>query len=50
LQLLGIGVNGHIGFNEPTDELIVETHMADLTQDTIKSNSRFFDSPDQRTH
>lgn len=47
LQLLGIGVNGHIGFNEPADELIVGTHLADLTQDTIKANSRFFNSIDQ---
>jgi glucosamine-6-phosphate deaminase len=47
LQLLGIGVNGHIGFNEPSDKLIVGTHLTDLTEDTIKANSRFFDSPDQ---
>lgn len=47
LQLLGIGVNGHIGFNEPSDELIVGTHLTNLTEDTIKANSRFFDSPDQ---
>ncbi len=44
LQLLGIGVNGHIGFNEPDDKLIVETHLTDLTQDTVKANSRFFDN------
>jgi glucosamine-6-phosphate deaminase len=47
LQLLGIGVNGHIGFNEPDDELVVGTHITDLTEDTIKANSRFFDSPDE---
>jgi len=47
LQLLGIGVNGHIGFNEPSDELTVGTHLTDLTDDTIKANSRFFDLPDQ---
>ena len=47
LQLLGIGVNGHIGFNEPAEELIVGTHLTDLTEDTIKANSRFFDSADQ---
>ncbi|MDD4569134.1 MAG: glucosamine-6-phosphate deaminase [Tepidanaerobacteraceae bacterium] len=47
LQLLGIGVNGHIGFNEPAEELVVGTHITDLTQDTIKANSRFFDSADQ---
>jgi len=47
LQLLGIGVNGHIGFNEPADKLVSGTHLTDLTEDTIKANSRFFDSPDQ---
>mgnify|MGYP000891919624 FL=1 len=47
LQLLGIGVNGHIGFNEPAAELVVETHITNLTEDTIKANSRFFDSADQ---
>ena len=47
LQLLGIGVNGHIGFNEPSDELVVGTHLTDLTEDTIKANSRFFDSADE---
>ncbi|GLI50859.1 glucosamine-6-phosphate deaminase [Tepidanaerobacter syntrophicus] len=47
LQLLGIGVNGHIGFNEPAEELILGTHLTDLTEDTIKANSRFFDSPEQ---
>ncbi|MGB4393776.1 MAG: glucosamine-6-phosphate deaminase [Tepidanaerobacteraceae bacterium] len=47
IQLLGIGVNGHIGFNEPADELVVGTHLTDLTEDTIKANSRFFESIDQ---
>ncbi|WP_213975049.1 glucosamine-6-phosphate deaminase [Tepidanaerobacter acetatoxydans] len=47
VQLLGIGVNGHIGFNEPAEELILGTHLTDLTEDTIKANSRFFDSPEQ---
>jgi len=47
VQLLGIGVNGHIGFNEPADKLILGTHLTDLTDDTIQANSRFFDSPDQ---
>ena len=42
LQLLGIGVNGHIGFNEPDDELAVGTHLVNLTHKTIQSNSRFF--------
>lgn len=44
LQLLGIGGNGHIGFNEPSDYLNLNTHLTDLTEDTIKANSRFFDS------
>ena len=47
LQILGIGQNGHIGFNEPDDELIAGTHLADLTEDTIKVNSRFFASVDE---
>lgn len=46
LQLLGIGPNGHIGFNEPCDEFVVGTHCVDLTQSTIDANSRFFASPD----
>ncbi|MBS4538730.1 glucosamine-6-phosphate deaminase [Clostridium sp. D2Q-11] len=44
LQLLGIGVNGHIGFNEPGEELSTGTHLVDLETNTIKANSRFFDS------
>lgn len=47
LQLLGIGRNGHIGFNEPSDYLNLNTHLTDLTDDTIKANSRFFDSIDE---
>lgn len=46
LQILGIGNNGHIGFNEPKDNLIAGTHIADLTKSTIEANSRFFDKPD----
>lgn len=44
LQLLGIGANGHIGFNEPSEELLIGTHLVNLTENTIKANSRFFDS------
>ncbi len=44
LQLLGIGRNGHIGFNEPVETLVYGTHVVDLTQDTIEANRRFFDS------
>ncbi len=47
LQLLGIGINGHIGFNEPSDFLNLNTHVTDLTEDTIKANSRFFDHIDE---
>lgn len=44
LQILGIGRNGHIGFNEPSENLISVTHLTDLTEDTIEANSRFFKS------
>ena len=44
LQILGIGQNGHIGFNEPADTLCVATHVTDLTPSTIKANARFFAS------
>lgn len=47
IQILGIGRNGHIAFNEPDDELILSTHLTDLTKDTIDANSRFFDSIDE---
>lgn len=47
LQVLGIGPNGHIGFNEPGGELFSNTHVTDLTESTIKANSRFFDSIDE---
>lgn len=43
LQLLGIGRNGHIGFNEPADEFSKGTHCVDLTESTIKANSRLFE-------
>ncbi|MFR4987082.1 MAG: glucosamine-6-phosphate deaminase [Lachnospirales bacterium] len=46
LQLLGIGGNGHIGFNEPGEAFEKETHCVKLTDDTIKANSRFFSSLD----
>lgn len=47
LQLLGLGHNGHIGFNEPSDIFEKETHCVDLTQSTIDANSRFFASMDE---
>ena len=46
LQLLGIGGNGHIGFNEPGDAFEKETHCIDLTESTIRANARFFASMD----
>lgn len=47
IQILGIGQNGHIGFNEPDDFLYASTHCTDLTQNTIEANSRFFASVDE---
>lgn len=44
IQILGIGRNGHIGFNEPDEELIPYTHLTALTASTIEANSRFFAS------
>ena len=47
IQVLGIGQNGHIGFNEPANELSVDTHVTDLTESTVKANARFFASEDE---
>ena len=47
LQLLGMGNNGHIGFNEPGDSFIPETHVTELSESTIKANARFFDNEDE---
>jgi glucosamine-6-phosphate deaminase len=47
LQVLGIGGNGHIGFNEPADCLRVHTHLVDLTEETILANSRFFNTVEE---
>ena len=44
IQVLGIGDNGHIAFNEPDDYFHAETHLVDLDQKTIKANARFFES------
>lgn len=44
LQLLGLGHNGHIGFNEPDDSFIKDTHCVDLQESTIEANKRFFAS------
>lgn len=47
VQLLGIGNNGHIGFNEPSDGFDKITHEVDLTESTIQANARFFASMDE---
>lgn len=46
LQLLGLGNNGHIGFNEPDTAFAKGTHCVDLAESTIKANARFFESMD----
>lgn len=50
LQILGIGENGHIGFNEPSAKLNTKTHLTLLTESTINANSRFFTSADEVPH
>lgn len=47
MQLLGIGLDGHIGFNEPGDCFETDTHCVDLTESTIEANMRFFNSKDE---
>ncbi len=47
LQLLGIGSNGHIAFNEPGNVFIAQTRLVDLKEHTIEDNARFFDSIDE---
>lgn len=47
LQLLGIGLDGHIGFNEPDDYFVKNTHVVDLHASTIEANSRFFKSREE---
>ena len=46
LQLLGVGYDGHIGFNEPSDHFVVHTHVESLDPSTIEANARFFASKD----
>lgn len=46
LQVLGIGNNGHIGFNEPSEYFERDTHIVTLNQETRRANSRFFDKLD----
>ncbi len=47
LQLLGVGEDGHIAFNEPGDYLYTSTHITELAESTIQVNSRFFNSIDE---
>ena len=47
LQILGIGVNGHVGFNEPNINLEARTHIIQLSNETITANSRFFKNLDE---
>lgn len=47
LQLLGLGQNGHIGFNEPGTDPESTTHKVALTESTIAANARFFDNADE---
>ncbi len=50
IQVLGIGSDGHIGFNEPTSSLASRTRIKTLTQQTIKDNARFFGSEEEIPH
>lgn len=50
LQLLGVGENGHIGFNEPNTHFSKGTHLVALTQNTIEVNSRFFKDKEEVPH
>lgn len=47
LQILGIGSNAHIGFNEPADNLNAATEVVDLNEETIADNSRYFENKDE---
>lgn len=47
MQVLGIGHNGHVGFNEPDDYYTAGTHVVDLKESTIKANARFFEDISQ---
>lgn len=47
LQLLGIGLDGHIGFNEPDAYFVKSTHVVDLHESTIRANARFFESEEE---
>ena len=46
-QILGIGENGHVGFNEPGTSFAAKTHLAELSESTIEANSRFFNGNEE---
>jgi len=50
LQLLGIGTDGHIGFNEPSSSLASRTRIKTLTRQTLADNARFFGAPEAVPH
>ena len=50
LQLLGIGRNGHIGFNEPSSSLVSRTRVKTLTKDTVEANKHFFSDGEFQPH
>lgn len=50
MQLLGLGHNGHIGFNEPGTAFEAQTHLVELTESTKKANQRFFASDEDVPH
>lgn len=47
IQVLGIGRNGHIGFNEPGSAADTTTRVVELTRSTVEANARYFDAPEQ---
>lgn len=47
IQVLGMGHNGHIGFNEPAEDFPLNTHVVELQESTIQANARFFASADE---
>jgi glucosamine-6-phosphate deaminase len=47
IQLLGLGHNGHVGFNEPGNELVSGTHVVELAEETRNANARYFESEEQ---
>ncbi len=50
LQVLGIGTDGHVGFNEPTSSLASRTRIKTLTPQTLEDNARFFERPEEQPH